>query len=1264
MSDRPVPGAAVGADSAAPEHEISEAISTKSQKAVARLVSASALMAAGTALSRVAGFGRMVLLAFLLGTTSRQADMFSLANTIPNSMYILLAGGVLNTVLVPQIVRAIKTDPDGGEAYTNRIMTAGLLALGVLTTALTLAVPVIIGLYSASGWKDPSVAPHYDSMIMLGYYCMPQIFFYGVHVLAGQVLNARDKFGPMMWAPIANNVISIGVLLIFWAVFGPGNNNVPFTSGEELLLGLGSTFGIVVQAAVLVPFLKSAGYRFRPRFDFKDTGLGKTFRLAKWTLGFVLITQLGLVQINRLASGATVGGEGAGLFAYQSAYAIWILPHSLITVSLATAMLPSASRLAALGDLKGVAEETTRTMRIAVTALLPASVAFVALSLPLARLLFERRGNDDYFAIGLTLATLALGLVPFTLQYICLRAYYALEDNRSTFFLQLVITGLNVAMATLLVAGLGQERGAATLLGVAYTTAYTLGVIVSFSWLRRRHLPDLEVKPLLHLLVRLLVAVVPAAGAALGIVLGFAQWSTGRGVQVLALAVAGAVAVAIFALLARLLKITEVNQIVTTVLRRRRGRAGGGSGGRSDEGGGAETPAGDAGTPGAPDAASALTTVIAPRIGETPEIGPATVSLNAAGGANENESLVRQTREHASRHSDDRSGSYSPSVDDREAADDSVAGSGAPFGDEPAQRDHLTPGTMLGDRYRLEELLAEQASTDTWRAVDQVLSRSVLIHLLPPGEPRAESLLAASRQSAVITDSRFLRVLDAVHSEHPVIGSYIVCEYAGGQSVEDLLSQGPLTGLEAAWLVREVADALSGVHALGLYHHRLNPDTIIITPAGNVRIVGLLIEAALRPLRGAPVVGADSPEQVDVLDLGRLLYACLVSRWPGGPAYGLADAPPAGHRWLTPRQVRAGVSPALDNVCDQILSDPPRHRAPQLTSANAVVNALSKVLGSADASADLERRLRLPIPKVVGTDGARLTRGSAQPTSPSSPTGGAHRPGNPSRTVAAAGNDQSKISTVIRPALNDQAPHAQAPHAQALRTGGVGAASASSPASYPDDGTPAGEQRRQPRRWIPLLVVLILLLVIGGVGVGTLLNRNRPGAGTDPTKTTSQSTTAEPVKLSIVRAYEFDPEGDDPSENPDEVPNAYDGNRESRWRTVSYRGNPKLGGIKEGVGLVFDLGSAQAISKVTVRLSGSDTDLDLRVPENESTGNTPPLKSASQWRTVAEQSGAGATANLTPKSSVTTRFVLVYLTSLPKEGSGYRGGIYEVEVVQ
>jgi putative peptidoglycan lipid II flippase len=1151
----------------------------------ARLISASAVMAAGTALSRVMGFFRLMLLVFLFGNATRQADMFTIANTVPNSMYILLAGGVLNTVLVPQIVRAIRGDKDRGEAYTNRIMTAGLLVLAMITVLLTLLVPVIIWLYSAEGWKAPELSAHYSSMIVLGYYTMPQVFFYGVHVLAGQVLNARDRFGPMMWAPIANNLISIGVLLSFWAIFDRTDTGAPFTDAQELLLGLGSTLGIAVQAAVLIPFLRAAGYRFRPRWDFRNTGLGKTFRLAKWTLGFVLVNQAAFVVVSRLATEATVGGRGAGLLAYANAHAVWILPHSLITVSLATAMLPSASRMAAAGDLGGVAAETTRTIRLAVTALLPAAVAFCVLGLPLAHLLFGfGQGALDASFVGGALMAMAVGLVPFTVQYICLRAFYALEDNRTTFFLQLLIAGSNVAFALLAVLLLDRPSLVATGLAAAYSLAYLIGLQVSFRVLRRK-LPELSGDDLLRHCVRLLFAVTPAAGAAWLICWAItARWSSQLGLAI-ALAVAGVVAVGLFLVMARLLKIAEVGQIVGTVLSRSRDRA---------------DPTGDS-----------------PPVSE-----PKRDTIEAT-----------QSSEPALPLSENAEKTMLPAVVDPD-------------------RDHLKAatlpaGTVLASRYRLEELLAESGPTVTWRAFDQVLSRSVLVHVLSPDDPNESDLLAAARQASVATDSRFLRVLDAVHSADPDLGSYIVCEYATGQSLEVILSHGPLSGLEAAWVVREVADALAGVHSLGLYHQRINPDTVIITPNGNVKIVGLLIEAALRPAQGSVVHGADPPELVDVTDLGRLLYACLVSRWPGGPAFGLADAPVLGRRWGTPRQVRAGVSPALDQVCDQILGDPPRNRSATITTAHEIVLALTKVLGPADASGDLERRLRQPIP-LVGASAEHV-----DPTTGSPPVSALlNQTGSDGGAASPTTPDPRENPGGVRPTLATTT----------LTSGSSQAAQTPRPAAL--QGRP---RQPPPRRWIGLLVLLALLLVTAGIVSAMILDqrlsaRSQPAATSAPPRSTTP-TPAPREPIAVRGALEFDPQGDPPTENPEEVQFAYDGDPKTRWRTVQYLRNPKLGGLKRGVGLVFDLGSPQPVHEVRLTLSGTGTDVELRVPAADPAGTAkPPMTSDRNWRNVAKQSQAGATATLTSSEPVTTRYVLVYLTSLPKEGGGYRGGIYEVEV--
>jgi putative peptidoglycan lipid II flippase len=564
----------------------------------------------------------------------------------------------------------------------------------------------------------------------------------------------------------------------------------------------------------------------------------------------------------------------------------------------------------------------------------------------------------------------------------------------------------------------------------------------------------------------------------------------------------------------------------------------------------------------------------------------------------------------------------------------------------------LPAGTVLAARYRLEELIGESRPTVTWRAFDQVLSRSVLVHLLTPGDPGEDELLTAARKASVATDSRFLRVLDAVHSTDPAVGSYIVCEYATGQSLEVILNHGPLSSLEAAWVTREVADALAGVHSMGLYHRRISPETVIITPSGNVKIVGLLIEAALRPVANGVVHGADTPELIDVTDLGRLLYASLVCRWPGGPAFGLPNAPMVGHRWMTPRQVRAGVSPALDNVCDQILGDPPRHHAAAITTAGGIVTALTKVLGSADAAPDLERRLHQPIPTVGGSTSAPDRAASAPPVSSLLDQTTIRQEAIRTRTIPAASAPPTTPHTRVSAGKSPSGP------ATPNRPAGT----------KPPAPPPATQQRR--RRWIGLLLVLAVLLIAAGIISAIILDRRlssspEPQASSEQTGTTADRAPTKPTKLTIADARDFDPQGEDKTENPDEVSLAYDGNPATRWRTVQYFGNPKLGNLKRGVGLVLDLSAPQSVRSVQLKLSGTGTAVEFRVPQTDpSQTPKPPMNSDKRWRTVAAESKAGESVTLTAEQGVTTRYVLVYLTSLPKEGNGYRGGIYEVEVMQ
>jgi putative peptidoglycan lipid II flippase len=562
------------------------------------VLGSSAVMAAGTVVSRLSGFVRSALLAAALGS-QLHADVFTIANTIPNMLYILLAGGVFNAVLVPQLVRAMKNDADGGEGYTNRIITLAALFLAGVTAVLVIAAPWLMRLFLDGDFFSAELAAQRESAISFARYCLPQVFFYGMFVLVGQVLNARGSFGPMMWAPIANNVISVAVLGVYLFAFGPVRNvcgpgvdgaalNGPgssvggYTSTQELLLGLGSTVGIAVQLLVLLPYLRRAGFSFRPRFDFRGTGLGHTLRLGVWTVLFVVVNQVAYTVVVHLASSgtadavtgvcATGGDAGRGYTIYSFAFLLVMVPHSVATVSLATAMLPRLSARAADNDLTGVAGNVASTLRTAYALVVPFAVLLPVIAVALSDVVYgygASADNVDDFAT--TLALFAPGLVFFTAHYVMLRGFYALERTRTVFWVQCVIAATNIVLAVLITKG-ADPAGTAPGLVLAYSGAYLVGAIGSYSVLRRL-LGGLETLVLVRFLVRLLIAAGLATVVAWGVKQGLdTVWEGGgKPEALLVLAVTGAVDVVVFVALARLLRITEVTSIVGLVTSRVRG---------------------------------------------------------------------------------------------------------------------------------------------------------------------------------------------------------------------------------------------------------------------------------------------------------------------------------------------------------------------------------------------------------------------------------------------------------------------------------------------------------------------------------------------------------------------------------------------------------------------------------------------------------------------------------------------------------------------
>ncbi len=539
------------------------------------VAAASKWMALGTIFSRLTGFLRAFLIVSAIGQ-QLNGDIFDSSNSIPNALYILVAGGVFNVVLVPQLVRAMKNDEDGGDAYANRVITLGLLVLSIATLVLILLVPVLVRLLFGHSFFTPDFADQKSSAFLLMALCMPQVFFYGAFVLVGQILNARGRFGPMMWAPILNNVVSCAMVGIYIVAFGTSRASGGFSTKESLVLGIGSTAGIAVQAIALVPYLRRAGFHYRPRFDFRGVGLGHTFRLGMWTLFFIIVNQIAFFTITRIGNHANVeaartGGGGGGSSAYNFGFLISQVPHGIITVSLATAMMPTLSSLAADKLLPRMRLELGRTLRLALVIVTPLAVAVACLGQELALVATSFGANKGHTAIlGHTIQGFAPAMVFFTIHYVMLRGFYATENTRTPFFVQVVISVTNIGFAVLL-SSLVEPNNVSTMLALSFGAAYLIGSACSVTLLSRRigRVFDAEmIRFVIRMTLACLVAAAVMLGAAYLVNSLLVDKSTYGGAALIAIS-GGALGAGAFVLAARLMRIGELAYLGDSLLRRR-----------------------------------------------------------------------------------------------------------------------------------------------------------------------------------------------------------------------------------------------------------------------------------------------------------------------------------------------------------------------------------------------------------------------------------------------------------------------------------------------------------------------------------------------------------------------------------------------------------------------------------------------------------------------------------------------------------------------
>jgi len=521
-------------------------------------------MAAGTIASRVLGVVRAAMVLAVVGA-GLTGDAWDVANTLPNIIYLLLAGGVLNAVLVPQITKAA-SHADGGREYVDRLLTIAITGIAVVAVVFTVAAGLLVELYSTPKWTT-DVRSLSTAFALI---CMPQIFFYGLYTLLGQVLNARNRFAAFMWAPALANIVAISGMAFFLLAYPHQAAATSWTSPMVWVLAGSATAGVAAQALVLVVPLWRSGFRFRPRWGVRGVGLRTASTVALWTFAATAVSAAGFVVTSRVLTYAGQAGSLAGLevpgkISYTNALLIFMLPHGLVTVSLVTALFTRMSRAAHAGDLGEVRADVDRGMRLTAVATVPASVGALVLGFAATATLFQGSSAASTRGIAVVMMAMMLGLVPFGVLYLLQRVFYAFEDARTPFRLQIVVTV--VATIANLASLLLPVRWMAVGVGAGQSLSNLAGVTVGLVLVRRR-LNGLPLRDAGRTYVRLGVASVLSGGAAVLAQLGVGHIIDGNLYDPIALATGGLVFVGIYVVVARRLRVREIDDLLGPVVER------------------------------------------------------------------------------------------------------------------------------------------------------------------------------------------------------------------------------------------------------------------------------------------------------------------------------------------------------------------------------------------------------------------------------------------------------------------------------------------------------------------------------------------------------------------------------------------------------------------------------------------------------------------------------------------------------------------------
>ncbi|GAB7049286.1 murein biosynthesis integral membrane protein MurJ [Catenuloplanes indicus] len=441
----------------------------------------SLIMAAGSLVSRGTGFLRTMVLTAALGVTI--GDAYTTAQIFPGLIYDFLLGGILSSVLLPLLVRRRKADADGGQAFTQTLLSLVVIALALATVVAVLCAPLLTMLYASEQASDD----YHELVTRLSYLMLPMIFFTGVSALFSAVLNTRGHFAAPMWTPILNNIIVIATGGAYLLLYGAAKiDPSQMTPGRIALIGGGTLLGVAIQAAGLIPALRKVGFRWKWRFNFRDLGLRDLAKLGAWMFFYVVANQIGLAVVFNLLNRAAAAGE-TGPMIYNNVYLLLMMAHGIIAVSIITALMPRMSAAAADGRFTDIAEDLSRGMRTATAALAPVAVVYGVLAAPIAVVLFQYGAftGDDALATSIVLISAGIALIPFSVSQLFTFANYAMSENKTAALINAPVVVIRIAIHVGCFVLLEPEWVAAGLM-IGNAASYLMSAVISATVLRRR----------------------------------------------------------------------------------------------------------------------------------------------------------------------------------------------------------------------------------------------------------------------------------------------------------------------------------------------------------------------------------------------------------------------------------------------------------------------------------------------------------------------------------------------------------------------------------------------------------------------------------------------------------------------------------------------------------------------------------------------------------------------------------------------------------